>query len=311
MKKVSLASLILASGLVVAGCGQEKEAEKDEATNNKPESEEVVEQEEQKETEQEESEQAEQEDSTVEASEKEEEKKVESDKVAQNTEPSKESSKEPTKPVEKPVTTKPSVQAPTTTKPVEKPATNQTAGSQTNTNTNTNTGTSTNTGGQTNTGSTKPNVEQDKKPAYTYTAQSILNKVKAVYGSSYLPNMPLDATMVSETFNVDLSLVEDFVSEMPMIGFHPDKVLIVKAKEGKIKEVVAQLEAARKDMIANTINYPANAEKIKSIKVVSKDNYAAFFLLGSAENNSEDPEERLKFAETEVQKAVAAFNGMF
>ena len=38
MKKVSLASLILASGLVVAGCGQEKEAEKDEATNNKPES---------------------------------------------------------------------------------------------------------------------------------------------------------------------------------------------------------------------------------------------------------------------------------
>ena len=123
--------------------------------------------------------------------------------------------------------------------------------------------------------------------------------------------MPLDATMVSETFNVDLSLVEDFVSEMPMIGFHPDKVLIVKAKEGKIKEVVAQLEAARKDMIANTINYPANAEKIKSIKVVSKDNYAAFFLLGSAENNSEDPEERLKFAETEVQKAVTAFNGMF
>ena len=309
MKKVSLASLILASGLVVAGCGQEKEAEKDEATNNKPESEEVVEQEEQKETEQEESEQAEQEDSTVEAKEKEEEKKVESDKVAQNTE----QSKEPTKPVEKPVTTKPSVQAPTTTKPVEKPSTNQNTSSQTNINTNTNasTNTGTNTGGQTNTGSTKPNVEQDKKPAYTYTAQSILNKVKAAYGSSYLPNMPLDATMVSETFNVDLSLVEDFVSEMPMIGFHPDKVLIVKAKEGKIKEVVAQLEAARKDMIANTINYPANAEKIKSIKVVSKDNYAAFFLLGSSENNSEDPEERLKFAETEVQKAVAAFNGMF
>ena len=279
----------------------------------KKESEEVVEQEEQKETEQEESEQAEQENSTVEANEKEEEKKAESDKVAQNTEPSKESSKEPTKPVEKPVTTKPSVQAPTTTKPVEKPSTNQNTSSQTNINTNTNasTNTGTNTGGQTNTGSTKPNVEQDKKPAYTYTAQSILNKVKAAYGSSYLPNMPLDATMVSETFNVDLSLVEDFVSEMPMIGFHPDKVLIVKAKEGKIKEVVAQLEAARKDMIANTINYPANAEKIKSIKVVSKDNYAAFFLLGSSENNSEDPEERLKFAETEVQKAVAAFNGMF
>ena len=97
-----------------------------------------------------------------------------------------------------------------------------------------------------------------------------------------------------------------------MIGFHPDKVLIVKAKEGKIKEVVAQLEAARKDMIENTLNYPANAEKIQAAKVVSKDNYAAFFILGTpVDMDEEDPDKRIKFAEAEVQKAVATFNGMF
>lgn len=158
----------------------------------------------------------------------------------------------------------------------------------------------------------KPVENQNtQKPAYTYAVNDILDKVKAAYGSSYLPNVSMDETMVAETFNLDMSLVEDYVAEMPMIGFHPDRVLIVKAKDGKIKQVVEQLNAAREQMINDTMTYPANIEKIQSAKVVSKDNYAAFFLVGSSENMAEDPEERLKFAENEVQKAVAAFNEMF
>ena len=158
------------------------------------------------------------------------------------------------------------------------------------------------------------NVEQsqtENAENYDISVSAILDKVKAAFGEDYLPNMPIEEEMVKETFKLDLGLVEEYVAEMPMIGFHPDKVLIVKAKEGKIDEVVAQLEAAKTEMVENGINYPANLEKVQSTKVVSKGNYAAFFMVGSSNNMSEDPEERLKFAEDEVQKAVTAFNSMF
>ena len=158
------------------------------------------------------------------------------------------------------------------------------------------------------------NVEQTESESTEnseISVASILDKIKAAYGEDYLPNVPLDEEMVKETFKLDLGLVEEYVAEMPMIGVHPDKVLIVKAKDGKVEDVVAQLEAARTDMIENGLNYPMNLEKVQSAKVVSKGNYAAFLLVGSANNMSDDEEERLKFAEDEVQKAVTAFNSMF
>ena len=158
------------------------------------------------------------------------------------------------------------------------------------------------------------NVEQsqtENAENYDISVTAILDKVKAAFGEDYLPNMPIEEEMVKETFKLDLGLVEEYVAEMPMNSFHPDKVLIVKAKEGKIDEVVAQLEATKTEMIENGTFYPANLEKVQSIKVVSKGDYAAFFMVGSSNNMSEDPEERLKFAEDEVQKAVTAFNSMF
>ena len=158
------------------------------------------------------------------------------------------------------------------------------------------------------------NVEQTESESTEnseISPASILEKIKAAYGEDYLPNVPLDEEMVKETFKLDLGLVEEYVAEMPMIGAHPDKVLIVKAKDGKVEDVVAQLEAARTDMIENGLHYPMNLEKVQSAKVVSKGNYAAFLLVGSANNMSDDEEERLKFAEDEVQKAVTAFNSMF
>ena len=162
--------------------------------------------------------------------------------------------------------------------------------------------------------SAENNIEQNQSESLensNISVASILDEVKAAYGEDYLPNMPMEEEMLKETFKLDLELVEEYVAEMPMIGFHPDKVLIVKAKEGKIDDVVAQLEAARTEMIENAMTYPANIEKLQSTKVVSKGNFAAFFMVGSSNNMSEDPEERLKFAEDEVQKAVTAFNSMF
>lgn len=157
-------------------------------------------------------------------------------------------------------------------------------------------------------------AKEDKEEAveYNYTTQEILDKIKTDMGESYYPNMPLDEEMVKNLLNIDMELVEEFVAEVPMISVNPDTVVILKAKEGKAEELLPLLEAAKSKMIEETFTYPQNAEKVQATKLVQQGNYFGLLMLGDTTNNiSEDPEERLAYAEKEVQKAVDAFNSMF
>lgn len=302
MKKVSLASLILASGLVVAACGTGESAKSEQVENTSKE------------------------ELKEEIKNAKEELLVENQEAFDAVEDEKDEPKIEEKPVEKPITNTNKNQStqekPAQTQPTQKPSANPSGQANTgnskpsagNTSSTGNSGAVVGGQGSSNTSSGNTSTEakpENDQPSYTFTPNNILSKVKASYGSSYLPNMAMDNTMVAETFKLDLSLVDAFAAEQPMIGFHPDRVLIVKAKEGKVNQVVAQLEATRKQMIADAVTYPSNMEKLQSTKVVHKDNYAAFFMVGSAENMAEDPQERLTFAETEVQKAVSAFYSMF
>lgn len=153
--------------------------------------------------------------------------------------------------------------------------------------------------------------DKDQAAGDNYTAQEILDKIKADMGESYLPNMPLDEEMVKNILGIDLDLVEDYVAEMPMISAHPDRVIILKAKEGKADEILPLLEAARTNMIQNTFTYPQNAEKVQATKLVHHGDYFGLLMLGDSNNMEEDPDARLEYAEKEVQKAVDAFNSMF
>lgn len=164
---------------------------------------------------------------------------------------------------------------------------------------------------QSTTNEEQDNATEQEAPVVDVPVETILTAIKEAFGEDYLPNMPLDETAVTEMFKLDFALVEQFVAEVPMISVHPDQVLIVKAKEGKIGDVVAQLEAARQHTIDHAITYPASLEKLQATKVVSKGDYAAYLMVGSAENMSEDPQERIDFAEAEVQKAVDAFHSAF
>ncbi|MBQ9988186.1 MAG: DUF4358 domain-containing protein [Clostridia bacterium] len=149
------------------------------------------------------------------------------------------------------------------------------------------------------------------KKAPEYTAQQILDAVKAAYGESYLPNTPIEREMLEFEFGLDMALVEDMAAEMPMIGFHPDRVIIVKAKSGEGAAVESAFKTARENMINNGIFYPANLPKINASQVVRNGDYVAFLLVGAADDVSATEEEMAQFALNEVQKAVEAFNALF
>lgn len=140
----------------------------------------------------------------------------------------------------------------------------------------------------------------------------ILAKIQEAYGENYLPDTEVDEAMLGQLFNLDMSLVEAYVAEMPMISNHPDRVVVIKAKEGKGSEVEEQLTAARKILVEDSFQYPANMPKVQSSQVVRNGDYVAFLLVGAINENLDASEEdQLAFAQEETQKAVDAFESFF
>ncbi len=144
-----------------------------------------------------------------------------------------------------------------------------------------------------------------------YTVDEILDAIKEAYGESYLPNMEIDETMLTDTFGIDMSKVEDVAAEMPMIGFHPDRVIVIKAVSGEGEAIEEELNAAKETLINESLQYPANLAKVNATKVIRHGDYVCFLLVGAPDDVSETEEDAAKFAEDEVSKAVDAVNALF
>ncbi|MDO5558646.1 MAG: DUF4358 domain-containing protein [Oscillospiraceae bacterium] len=141
------------------------------------------------------------------------------------------------------------------------------------------------------------------------SAEDILASIKEVYGENYLPVTPISDEMLSDQFGLSSDMYTDIAAEMPMIGFHPDRVIIIKAAEGKAEEAQAKLEAARQKLVDDSVQYPANIAKVSASQVVRNGDYVAFFLLGAPDDRTEATEEEaLEFARSENAKAVDKFN---
>lgn len=144
------------------------------------------------------------------------------------------------------------------------------------------------------------------------TLEEIHTAVKDAYGENYLPNMEIPAEMLEAEFGLTKDLYAEVKAEQPMIGAHADRVVLVKAAEGKADAVEKALTEAREKKVNDTMQYPMNLAKIAASKVVRQGDYVAFLLVGAINDAPEATEEEAKeFAEKEVNKAVEAFNNLF
>lgn len=154
------------------------------------------------------------------------------------------------------------------------------------------------------------NVQDDVKVDVALT--DILEEIKAAYGDNYLPKMPIEAEFLEAEFGITSDMYEEVVAEQPMMSVHADRIVLVKAKEGKGEEVEKILNDAKDKKINDTLQYPMNIAKINATKVVRKGDYVAFILLGAINDSVDVSEEAAKqFAEDEVAKGVNAFNELF
>ncbi len=142
--------------------------------------------------------------------------------------------------------------------------------------------------------------------------EDVLKAVQEAYGENYLPDTDMDGEMLSQVMGIDTSLMESFAAQMPMIGAHPDRVVIAKAAEGKGDELEKELQRVRTALVEDQMIYPMNYAKTQACQVVRKGDYAALFLVGAIDMREDvSEEEQLSFAKEEVQKAVDAFEGCF
>ena len=142
--------------------------------------------------------------------------------------------------------------------------------------------------------------------------EDILKAVQEAYGEDYLPDSDLDKEMLSQVLGIDTSLMESVAAQMPMIGAHPDRVVIAKAAEGKGDALEEELLRVRTALVEDQMIYPMNIAKTQACQVVRKGDYAALFLVGAVDMREDaSEEEQLSFAKEEVQKAVDAFEGCF
>ena len=131
----------------------------------------------------------------------------------------------------------------------------------------------------------------------TLSAKGLRDAVAKAYGDNYLPDQAMDAEMIESEFGLTKDMYDEIVAEAPIISFHPDRLVAVKAKKGKESEV--------------KIQYPVNVAKVNAGKVLEKDGYYCFMILGQTDDTSENDDDAAKFAEKQIDIGVKAFDNYF
>ncbi len=153
---------------------------------------------------------------------------------------------------------------------------------------------------------------KDEEKTYDYTAEQVLDAIKEAYGESYLPDADMNEQEYTETYGLNMDDVAEIKAEMAMISFHPDRVVVVKANEGKGEEVEKALTAARDNLVENGMWYPANLAKVEASQVLRNGDYVVFMMLGAVDENLDATEEQAaEFAKEQAEIGANAFNSLF
>ena len=143
------------------------------------------------------------------------------------------------------------------------------------------------------------------------TAKQLRDAIAKAYGENYLPKVEIEPDVLQSEFGLTPDMYDECVAEAPMIGFHPDRLVIVKAKQGKEQEVKRALENALTAMKEELIQYPMNEAKVNAARVLDNSGYYCFMLLGKADDVSENDDEAARFAEQQMEIGIKAFENFF
>lgn len=142
----------------------------------------------------------------------------------------------------------------------------------------------------------------------------VYSAVKNAYGDDYLPDVRLSKDEIKARYGISSSWYTSAIAEVPMISANVDTLVIVKAKNADAKKKIkAALKDYRRDLIADTHQYPMNQLKIQASKVYVKGNYVCFIMLGTLDREQENQEDSKVIAAYKKlnNKAVTAIKNLY
>lgn len=99
-------------------------------------------------------------------------------------------------------------------------------------------------------------------------------------GNNYFPDMAVMPDMLEAQFGITADMYDDYFAEVPMISVNVDTLLIIRAKDDKVKEVEEALNTYRDIQIENALQYPMNIGKVQASRIERIGNYVCFAQLG-------------------------------
>lgn len=115
---------------------------------------------------------------------------------------------------------------------------------------------------------------------WTEEMESLKTAILDAEGENYFPDMALLPDMLEMQFGITADMYDDYFAEMPMISANVDTLLIIKAKDGKVEDVEAALEAYRDVQINGALQYPKNIGVVQGSRIETIGNYVCFSQLG-------------------------------
>lgn len=128
--------------------------------------------------------------------------------------------------------------------------------------------------------SAEGSVGHNYEEGWTEEMEGVKAAIVEELGDNYFPNAPLFPNMLEEMFGITSDMYDDYFAELPMISANVDTLVIVKAKDDRVKEVEDALNAYHDAKVNDTLQYPQNVGKVQASRVERIGNYVCFVELG-------------------------------
>lgn len=126
-----------------------------------------------------------------------------------------------------------------------------------------------------------------------------------VLGENYWPDDPIAPETLEDVYGIPEDMYDDYMGESSGVSTNVDTLLIVRAKDDKVKEVEKALEAYRDAQIDDALQHPANAGKVQASRIQTYGNYVCFVQLGADIGNADEISEEAVIEQCLEQNELA------
>jgi len=142
-------------------------------------------------------------------------------------------------------------------------------------------------------------------PQWSEEMAALRQAVADALGAQYWPDMQLDAEMLEGFYGITPDMYDDYMAEMPMMSTNVDTLLIIKAKDDKVKAVEEALNSFRDMKLEDTMQYPMNLGKLQASRIQTFGNYVCFVQLGGDNLADEDMTEEESLTKCQEMNELA------